>query len=179
MPEELAVPFMSIRLTIYHGGTVDELRALNYAENIDQHKRKQHTELDNIWAVREWMASMVAFPELDATKALDVVKYAYALTDLRNREIPKWLRGLLKKGDPAGAHQSLGALEPHRSARFWGPVRAPTDASLPGRCPEGAAAEGVRPGRGGLCRICLLQSGQGLELAGACVLATWRHRCVP
>lgn len=113
MPEELAAPFMSIRLTIYHGGTVDELRALNYAENIDQHKRKQHTELDNIWAVREWMASMVAFPELDATKALDVVKYAYALTDLRNREIPKWLRSLLKKGGHANTLQGrIRALAP-------------------------------------------------------------------
>lgn len=113
MPDHLAVAFKSIRLTIYLGGTPDELRALNYAENIEQHKRKQHTELDNIWAVREWMASMAGFPELDAQKALDVVKYAYALTDLRNREVPKWLRGLLKKGGlPNTLQGRIRALAP-------------------------------------------------------------------
>ena len=97
VPDHLLKAFKSIRLAIYLGGTVDELRALNYAENIDQHKRKQHTELDNIWAVREWMVSMGSFPDLDATKALDVVKYAYALMDLRSRQLPKWLLVLLKK----------------------------------------------------------------------------------
>eukprot|EP00971_Amphidinium_carterae_P193878 3846899-Amphidinium_carterae.2 len=93
--------FCRIRLVIYIGATQDEMAALNASENIEQHERKRHNELDNIFQVREWMKQMQQLRSqygLDPTKAIDVVKYALALGDPRDVwDCPEWLRGLLQK----------------------------------------------------------------------------------
>jgi len=57
----LARAFSGIRVALYRGATADEVRALNFHENVEQRQRKAHCELDNIESVRQWRASMRAF----------------------------------------------------------------------------------------------------------------------
>ena len=67
-------------------------------ENVAQFERKRHTELDNIEAVAQFMATMRALPDhvLDPERPLDVMKYACALGDPRTPgNMPSWMRELL------------------------------------------------------------------------------------
>ena len=64
-------------------------------DNIDQHNRRKHTELDNIFQDGEHAAYQE--PPLYSAKAIDIVKYALAIGDpLQPDVVPDWLRALLK-----------------------------------------------------------------------------------
>ena len=80
---KIAKALKSVKIALYPKASKDEMRALNASENIDQAQRKQHIELDNIWALTEWTESMKSFPCLDSSKTLDIFKFGLALTDPR------------------------------------------------------------------------------------------------
>jgi hypothetical protein len=81
-------------------------------ENIEQHKRRRHTELDNIFQVRSWMESMsrLTKSKLDSNKCIDIVKYATILGSPTcfNRVEP-WMRKLLD-GKPPTFENKLEAI---------------------------------------------------------------------
>ncbi|CAK0839488.1 unnamed protein product, partial [Prorocentrum cordatum] len=62
--------------------TADEIRNMSMSDNIQQHTRRRHSEIENIFQVANWMRSMPACaPQLDANKAIDVVKFALTMGD--------------------------------------------------------------------------------------------------
>ncbi len=80
-----------------------EIKTLGIADNIDQHMRRRHCELDNIFQVKTWMDSMssVSKGKLDPAKVVDVVKYATILgTPLQPTKVEPWLRALLDSRSP-------------------------------------------------------------------------------
>ena len=106
--DHVAHSFMRLRVALYLDATADEIMVLNQSENIEQHDRKRHIELDNISAVEQWMESVRATSadhKLNASSALDIWKYACALGDPRSPSCPKWLMKLMKdagKSDTKG-----------------------------------------------------------------------------
>lgn len=111
VPPELANAFCSVRVSLYFLATPDEIRALNSVENVEQMQRKAHTELDNVNCVRQWRASMQSYPGLNADSALDVVKYAMVINDLRSTTTPSWLLQLLNGRAPTMVNK-LAAMKP-------------------------------------------------------------------
>ena len=97
LTDQLKTALASIRVTVYLAASVDEISNINVSENVAQHKRKVHTELDNLKLVQSWMSNMRVHQCLDAGKSLDVYKYAIALRDPR-APLPDWLAKLLKNG---------------------------------------------------------------------------------
>ena len=73
-----------IKVVLYLRASADEVRSLNAIENIDQSTRKQHVELDNVWALQNWAESIKNFPVLNPDKTLDIFKFALALGDPRH-----------------------------------------------------------------------------------------------
>ena len=73
----------SVKVALYPKASKDEVRALNAVENLDQSQRKQHIELDNVWALNECAVSMKSYPCLDPSKTLDIFKFGLALADPR------------------------------------------------------------------------------------------------
>jgi hypothetical protein len=101
--EEMAKAFMSLRVTWLFSAHAHELATVGIKENIEQHQRRKHMELDNIYQVRCWMQSMTVNTagKLDPKKALDVVKYAVVLGDpLQPNYVESWMRNLLKGAAP-------------------------------------------------------------------------------
>ena len=47
-PDNLKNAFTSLKVTLCIGASADEIINMSIKENIDQHKRKRHTEFDNI-----------------------------------------------------------------------------------------------------------------------------------
>ena len=97
-PEHLARAFMSIRIAWLFHASPQEIANVGIAENLEQHTRRRHTELDNLFQVQSWMIAMdSATPKrLDSKNRLDVVKFAMALSDpLRPDDVPQWLKALL------------------------------------------------------------------------------------
>ena len=75
IPDDLATAFKRIRLNVYLNATADEIVMLGQSDNIEQHERKRHTEIDNILAVASWMESMNVWASvLNPKNALDVVR---------------------------------------------------------------------------------------------------------
>ena len=104
IPGLLAHSFSRIRLCIYFNAAAEEIGVLNQAENIEQHERKRHTEMDNILAVSSWMSSLarLSASALNPQCALDVVKFAVALGDPRQPlQTADWMKTeLAKAGKP-------------------------------------------------------------------------------
>ena len=103
VPENLKGAFMSIKVTWVFGASTDEIINIGIKENIEQHKRKRHTEFDNLFQVRQWMSMMSqrSGGKLDPKKAIGVVKYALIMGDpLCPAEIPQWLKALLAGKPP-------------------------------------------------------------------------------
>ena len=57
-PDDLKLAFGSIKITWLFGATDQEILTLSVNDNIDQHNRRRHTELDNIFQVMSWMEGM-------------------------------------------------------------------------------------------------------------------------
>ena len=97
----VAHAFSRVRLLFQFDLGADDVLLINQAENIEQHKRKRHTELDNIDAVSVWKMAITGQGPMSAMKpdaCLDVFKYACTLSDRSGR--PSWLMKELKgKGD--------------------------------------------------------------------------------
>ena len=107
IPDELATAYKRIRLNIYLNATADEIVMLGQTDNIEQHERKRHTEIDNILAVSGWMQSMRVWGSLlNPKNALDVVRYAVCLADPRRpSEIPSWMTTELAGKIPSMANR--------------------------------------------------------------------------
>ena len=102
--DELKRCFMSMRVNILWSASKDEIVNLSSMENIEQHKRRRHSEFDNIFQVKQWMESMplVKDVSLNANKAIDVVKYALVMGNpLKPSETPQWLLNLLRDKEPS------------------------------------------------------------------------------
>ena len=80
----IAEAMSKIKIVLYLRATADEVRSLNAIENIDQSTRKQHVELDNVWALQNWAESIKQYPVLNPEKTLDIFKFALALGDPRH-----------------------------------------------------------------------------------------------
>lgn len=52
----IAFALCNVRVALHVNATVEDLRQWNYADNMDQHQRKRHSELDNLFCVRQWKA---------------------------------------------------------------------------------------------------------------------------
>ena len=100
IPAALAQAFSRIRLCVYFNAAAEEIDIVNQIENIEQHERKRHTEIDNIMAVSTWMDSLLRLSEsqLSPNSALDIVKFAVILGDPRRpSSTPVWLSNELTK----------------------------------------------------------------------------------
>ena len=98
-PEPLAHAFKSIRVLWAFQASVEEIQNISIAENIEQHNRRRHSEMDNIFQVKQWMDTMrTTSPKvLDEKNRLDVVKFAMTLGDpLNPQSMPSWLSTLMK-----------------------------------------------------------------------------------
>ena len=109
-PEHLAKAFTSLRVTLYLLATPEDIVNLNAAENTEQFKRKQHSELDNISTVAYWQQQMGAHPQLCAAKALDVFKYALLVDDPRQL-MPTWCAALMKNKAPTLKNKVLALAD--------------------------------------------------------------------
>ena len=93
----IAKAFSRVRLLLQFDLVAEDVLLINQAENIKQHKRKCHTELDNIDAVSVWKAAITGQGPMSALKpdaAPDVFKYACTLSDRSGK--PAWLLKELK-----------------------------------------------------------------------------------
>ena len=111
-PADLARAFSSIRIAWLFQASAHEIATIGISENLEQHARRRHTELDNLFQVRTWIAAMeTATPKrLDPKSRLDVVKYALSLSNpLQPSEVPSWL-GALLKGKPNTHANRIEAL---------------------------------------------------------------------
>ena len=70
-PDNLKNAFTSLKVTLCLGASTDEIINMSIKENIDQHKRKRHTEFDNIFQVKQWMDAM---PRVGSGKLLDPIE---------------------------------------------------------------------------------------------------------
>ena len=109
-PDRLAKAFKSLRVTLYLTASAEDIVNLNAAENTDQFKRKQHSELDNISTVLFWQKKMGAHPQLSPHKALDVFKYALVVDDPRGA-MPSWFAALLKNKAPTMSNKILALAD--------------------------------------------------------------------
>ena len=111
-PADLARAFSSIRIAWLFQAGAHEIATVGISENLEQHARRRHTELDNLFQVKTWIAAMeTATPKrLDPKSRLDVVKYALSLSNpLQPSDVPCWLAGLLK-GKPNTHANRIEAL---------------------------------------------------------------------
>ena len=120
IPDDLATAFKRIRLNMYLHATADEIVMLGQSDNIEQHDRKRHTEIDNILAVSAWMQSMGVWAGvLNNKNALDVVRYAVCLADPRRpTDIPAWLTKELAGQIPSMANR-MAALTGKGVTKRW------------------------------------------------------------
>ena len=98
-PADLAQAFMSIRIAWLFQASPQEIATIGISENMEQHARRRHTELDNLFQVKSWMTSMSqASPvRLDSKNRLDVVKFAMSMLDpLAPHDVPQWMKALLQ-----------------------------------------------------------------------------------
>ena len=94
------------------GATAHEIATLGVAENVEQHQRRKHCELDNILQISSWVSGMTAATrgKLDSTKNVDVYKYAVILGNaMQPTHVDPWLRNLLR-GDPPTFDNRLKAI---------------------------------------------------------------------
>ncbi len=107
IPDNLASAFKRICLNISFNATADEIVMLGQSDNIEQHERKRHTEMDNILAVQAWMHSMSEWTDaLNPKNALDVVRYAVCLADPRRpSDLPLWMLKELAGKQPTMANR--------------------------------------------------------------------------
>ena len=93
-PPDLKLALTSIRVTWLFQASIEEIGAIGISENLEQHDRKKHSELDNIFQVKSWMDTLTGLTpkRLDPKSRVDVVKFALTLQDpLHPQEIPTWL----------------------------------------------------------------------------------------
>ena len=111
-PEDLAQAFMSIRINWLFQASPQEIATVGITENMEQHNRRRHTEMDNLFQVESWMGAMdSASPKrLDSKSRLDVVKFAMCLSDpLKPDIVPQWMNALLK-GKPNTQSNRIEAM---------------------------------------------------------------------
>ena len=115
----LATAFKRIRLNVCFNATGDEIEMLGQVDNIEQSKRKKHTEMDNILAVLSWTESMRGWStQLKGTSCLDVVRFACCLSDLRRSEPEPWMLGLLG-GKPNTMKNRVAAIASSSVTKRW------------------------------------------------------------
>ena len=73
--------YCSIRVTWLMTASRDEITNLKMMENVEQHQRLRHNELQNVFQVCTWMHGLGGGSGLDANKPIDVMKYALLLGD--------------------------------------------------------------------------------------------------
>ena len=83
--------------------TPHEIATAGLTDNIEQHQRRKHSELDNILQIKSWIdgMSIQTKGKLDPSKTVDVLKYALILGNPLNPAfIEPWLLPLLKGAPP-------------------------------------------------------------------------------
>ena len=88
------------------------MKSIAIQDNIEQHQRRRHSELDNLFQGRSWMEHMSSITKgrLDPNKALDVCKFATILgTPTQPLKCDKWLTAFLK-GKPPTFDNKLNAV---------------------------------------------------------------------
>ena len=103
VPDALSTCFKSLKIMWLFSAQAHEIKNIAIQDNIDQHLRRRHTEMDNIFQVKSWMDIMPTITKgrLDPTKALDVCKFATILgTPTQPLKVDPWLKGLLRDKPP-------------------------------------------------------------------------------
>jgi hypothetical protein len=68
-----------LRVLLFTTASASEIGMMNATENVEQHERKRHSEVDNIMQVKSWMGAMERLGVLSNAKAVDVFKFALTL----------------------------------------------------------------------------------------------------
>jgi hypothetical protein len=119
IPENLARAFCRMRLLVHFDLSGDEVLLINQSENIEQHHRKRHSELDNIDAVSVWKLAITGQGPMAPMKpdsALDVFKYACSLSD--SGGMPKWLVLALKGTGGAATDVAAVLIDKKMTRKF-------------------------------------------------------------
>ena len=121
-PDELATAFQSIRLTWLFTANEHEIVTMGISDNIEQHNRRRHNEMDNIFQVQSWMRSLQSnnqIQNLDHTKTMDIFKFALALGNpLAPDEVPGWMVSLLQ-GKIPNLRTKVQALSAKGVTKRW------------------------------------------------------------
>ena len=80
-PEDLKLAFGSISIAWLFGSMEQEILTLTVHDDIEQHNRRRHTELENVLQAMSWMEGMKSIQVVDHTKAIDIVKFGLAQGD--------------------------------------------------------------------------------------------------
>ena len=82
-PPDLKRACTAIRVIWLFQASVEEIWMLGISENLEQHARKKHSEMDNIFQVKSWMEAMTGFiaKGLDPKNWVDVIKLALTVQD--------------------------------------------------------------------------------------------------
>jgi hypothetical protein len=112
----------SIRILLFMNCSAGDIEMLNSTENIEQHERKRHGELDNIAAVQEWMSSMRSqHCSLDPSKAVDVFKFACTLRSSGNSPDGHYMHAPPARVECRNSHRRIPRLvrDPRQKQPPW------------------------------------------------------------
>ena len=119
--------------------TPHEIATAGVADNIEQHQRRKHSELDNILQIKSWIdgMSIQTKGKLDPSKTVDVLKYALILGNPLNPAfVEPWLLPLLKGAPPTFENKLKAVTDTSGSPRNSWSIRRPpshTPRSTPSR----------------------------------------------
>ena len=107
VPTWLALAYQSIRITWLMMASRDEITNLKITENIEQHERLRHSELQNLFQICTWMNAMKGLGgAISADKPIDVMKYGLLLGNAKVPfATPPWMKALLKTKQPTLANK--------------------------------------------------------------------------
>ena len=103
VPDALATCFKSLKIMWLFSAQAHEIKNIAIQDNIDQHLRRRHSEIDNIFQVKSWTDNMPTITKnrLDPNKALDVCKFATIFgTPTQPLKCDPWLKALLREKLP-------------------------------------------------------------------------------
>ena len=121
VPDALATCFKSLKIMWLFSAQAHEIKNIAIQDNIDQHLRRRHTEMDNIFQVKSWMDIMPAITKnrLDPNKALDVCKFATIFgTPTQPLKCDPWLKALLREKPPTFENKLDAITTPGVTVKF-------------------------------------------------------------
>lgn len=113
--------FLNIKLNVCFNATPEDITLVGQCDNIEQGKRKKHTELDNILVVESWVSAMPRWSrDLKTASTLDLCKFAMIIGNPRELDVPSYLKELLRGKPPTMANKVAAVTAgPTNITRKW------------------------------------------------------------